>query len=269
MTLNVEIKSMNRFSRRQFGPRNSIIKTLQNQNHSDYGVLIENFSISLETNQVLAIMGESGIGKTTLLRAITGLEKNFVGSIRLNGKPIRVPSRRLYLMPQDHGLIPWMTLTQNLEFCCNRATSPFSNLDVLERLGLLNIQHQYPKTLSSGERARGALACAIVANPEVLLLDEPFKSLDSEWRRKSEDLLLSWFHEPARYKSIILVSHFTQEAIFLGDKLIILSGSPFYISHTEDTSSIHDRNSPVMGSLVGKINNQFGEVISPTHNYDV
>lgn len=265
MTIELLMRPALRFS----ANNSSILNLLKKDKVNTGDILIKNFSLEVEANTILSIMGESGIGKTTLLRVIAGLESNYRGTTMLNGLPVTRPSRAIFLMSQDHGLLPWMTLIENIRFCRNPESSVFREMDLLRSLGLSHIQDQFPKTLSSGERARGALACAIAANPEILLLDEPFKSLDSEWRRRVEDILLSWTEQSKTPTAIILVTHLAEEAIYIGDKVLLLSGSPLAISSVEDTAEFRDRNSFNLKDLASKINARFGEIIAPLHDYRI
>lgn len=194
--------------------------------------LIEGFSLQVKPGEVLAVVGESGAGKTTLLRILSGLDNEFEGEVRLDGEQIIRPDRRLYLMPQEHTLLPWFNVERNLLFFARRNGDSHSEKAVdsfLKRLDLTKLRHAYPKTLSGGERARVALACAMIAEPHVFLLDEPFKSLDQVTSERCQNYLVEWLEETVIEESVVIVSHSISDAVFLGDRLIVVGSNPLSI----------------------------------------
>jgi len=191
--------------------------------------LIGELCLEVKPSEVLTLVGESGAGKTTLLRILAGLETRFDGKVQLGGTPIRKPDKRLYLMPQEHTLLPWFTVERNLLFFASRGdgTDPRKAIDhILKKLRLDNRRHAYPNTLSGGERARVALGCAMIAEPDVLLLDEPFRSLDQVTKERCEDDLVQWLDETERREAVVIVSHSVSDAVFLGDRLIVVGRGP-------------------------------------------
>jgi ABC-type nitrate/sulfonate/bicarbonate transport system ATPase subunit len=194
--------------------------------------LITDFFLEVRPGEVLTIVGESAAGKTTLLRILSALERRFRGSVALGGEPIVRPDRRIYLMPQAHTLLPWLSVEGNLLFfaCHNSGQDAAGAVDgFLERLELTNRRETYPKTLSGGERARVALACAMIAAPDVLLLDEPFRSLDQVTSERCQRYLLEWLDYTARKEIVVIVSHSVSDAVFLGDRLIVVRREPLSV----------------------------------------
>ena len=168
-------------------------------------LLIEDFNLKVDTGEVLAVVGASAAGKTTLLRIMAGLENGYKGSVHFNGEPITKPDKRIYLMPQAHTLLPWMSVERNLLF--NARDGDRSAADLLHTFGMTDRRDFFPHALSGGERARVALMCAMCANPEVLLLDEPFRGLDELTKDKCVGDLKVWPAATKVEESVVLVSH--------------------------------------------------------------
>lgn len=175
--------------------------------------ILGEITLSLAKGQWLSILGRSGVGKTTLLRLIAGLE---------DSAPL-TPS--LAYMIQQDCLLPWLSIFDNvgLGFRLRREKVPADAvLEVLEQVGLVQSQNQYPHQLSIGMRQRVALARLILENRDLILLDEPFSALDTETRAEMQDLTREIF----RGKTVVLVTHDPQEALRLGHQVLFLTGRP-------------------------------------------
>ncbi|NPV53354.1 MAG: ABC transporter ATP-binding protein [Firmicutes bacterium] len=186
-------------------------------------------SVDMPGNSTTAILGPSGCGKTTLLYILAGLLKPSSGEVLIKGQPPRAGRPGTALVPQDYGLLPWKTVRDNvsLGLKLRRVPAPLALQRVeyiLEQLGVAETINRYPAQLSGGQAQRVAVARALVLNPDVLLLDEPFSSLDALTREKLQEVLLDVW---ARLRvSTVLVTHSIEEAVFLGHKIIVLSGQP-------------------------------------------
>ncbi|MGX7111557.1 ABC transporter ATP-binding protein [Gemella cuniculi] len=203
---------------------------LNNINFSyDSTELLKNFNFTMKKNDIYAIVGPSGCGKTTLLRIIAGLEQDFSGEILLENKNINKLSankRDIVLMFQDNLLFPHMTIEENIAFGLKMKKYPKRKIKELVRqmvqdIKLENKLKKYPRELSGGQKRRVALARAIILNPRVLLLDEPFIGLDKDIKLEIMDLLKNIKN---KYNmSIIFVTHDFSEVEYLEAKSITLN----------------------------------------------
>jgi sulfonate transport system ATP-binding protein len=180
----------------------------------------------IDPGEFVCIVGGSGCGKTTLLRIIAGLETDFAGTVSLDGHRITGPSLERGVVFQEHRLLPWLTVRDNVAFGKTGKHKDFSPgvSHYLDLVGLSDFTDAYPHQLSGGMSQRVAIARALAGRPEVLLLDEPFASLDALTRtRMQEELLSIWQVERT---TVVLVTHDIEEAVFLADRIIIMSAQP-------------------------------------------
>jgi sulfonate transport system ATP-binding protein len=188
--------------------------------------VLSEVSFDVRSGHFLSIVGPSGCGKSTLLRLIVGLDTNYEGGIFLHGERIAGPSLARGIVFQSHRLPPWLTIEQNIALSLeNTGWSPEARQEAIRELialvGIAGFEKVYPHQLSGGMAQRAAIARALANKPEILLLDEPFSSLDAITRmRLQEELLRIWRTEG---RTIILVTHDVDEAIFLSNEIIVMS----------------------------------------------
>lgn len=186
-------------------------------------------SFSIGRGQTAAIIGPSGCGKTTLLYVLAGLVPASGGEALVDGQPVGPKRRRTSLILQDYGLLPWKTVWQNtiLGMQIRRKTPgeiEERGRQLLQELGLWEFRHHYPAQLSGGQRQRVGIARSLALDPDLLLMDEPFSSLDALTRESLQEALLDiWQRDQV---TILLVTHSIEEAVFLGQKIIVLSSRP-------------------------------------------
>jgi ABC-type nitrate/sulfonate/bicarbonate transport system ATPase subunit len=201
--------------------------------------VLKDVSLRLPADETLAIIGPSGCGKTTLLYLLCGLLLPDHGTVTLNGRSIRRTTPRIAIILQDFGLLPWKTVLANVTLGLKLAGLPKAVRgrragELLEELGLSGREHDYPSQLSGGEQQRVAIARALALQPELLLMDEPFSSLDAITREKLQHILLDAWRE--RRIPYMLVTHSVEEAVFLGRRILLLAARPASIvaSFTND-----------------------------------
>lgn len=193
----------------------------------DQEIILNHINLSVCENDFLCILGPSGCGKTTLLRCIAGFEK-FQGTIKVNGKIVTKPNMDRILVFQDFNqLFPWKTVLENV--CYPLSKFGISDKDerrkiastYLEKVGLANYKYFYPHQLSGGMKQRVAIAKALALKPKLILMDEPFASLDAMTRRKLQKELLKL--SKSENVTVIFITHNIQEAIVLGTRIIVMS----------------------------------------------
>ncbi|GII77824.1 nitrate/sulfonate/bicarbonate ABC transporter ATP-binding protein [Sphaerisporangium rufum] len=190
---------------------------------------VQDVSLKVGEAEFLAILGPSGCGKTTLLRMVAGLERPTTGTVTCWGGPPAALARqhRIGMVFQDPALLPWASLRRNVEFVYRVAgRRPDSDRveQALELVGLAGLAHLRPHQASGGMRQRTALARALVMEPSLLLMDEPFGALDAITRRRlNGELERIW---SAVRPATILVTHSVEEAVLLADRVVVMSGRP-------------------------------------------
>lgn len=203
-----------------------LCKTYQTRN----GVVtaLENVTFSAREQEFVCFVGPSGCGKTTLLKIIAGLLESTSGQITFNAEPADGRPHNS-LVFQEHGLFPWMTVLDNVAFGLEmqgvrRQERRDRARAFIEKVGLVSFAHSYPHELSVGMRQRVGIARAFVAEPQMLLMDEPFGSLDAQTKLVlREELLRIW---KAHRKLVVYVTHDIEEAVLLGDRILVMTGRP-------------------------------------------
>jgi NitT/TauT family transport system ATP-binding protein len=185
-------------------------------------------AFTLSENEFVCVVGPSGCGKSTLLRTIAGLIQPSAGRVVFHDHAQRAQSRCAMVF-QDHGVFPWMTVLDNVAFALEmqgigRKERHARARRFLDKIGLAEFAGAYPHELSGGMRQRVAILRAFLANPQILLMDEPFGALDSQTRLvMQEELLRIW---KDHRKTVVYVTHDIEEAILLGDRVLVMSGRP-------------------------------------------
>ncbi len=197
---------------------------------SNDGVLaVERVDFSVEEREFVSLLGPSGCGKSTILHMIAGFIRPSAGHVSIGKRPIHGPGTDRGVVFQRHSLFPWKTVSENIAVGPRMKGLPTKSIcqvvkHYLERTGLADFRHRYPRDLSVGMQQRVGLARAFANDPSILLMDEPFGSLDAQTRLRMQELLLTIWSE--HKKTVLFVTHDIEEAILLSDRVLILSARP-------------------------------------------
>lgn len=198
--------------------------------NGDATAVLENINLTVKAGEFVSIIGPSGCGKTTLLRLIIGLENSYEGDILLDGKRITGPGLNRGVVFQDHRLLPWLTVERNVGLGLEGKRSGNGNRkqiiqEHLDLVGLHGFEKAHPGQLSGGMAQRAAIARALVNQPEILLLDEPLGALDALTRMyMQQELEKIWLRD--KKVTMIMITHDVEEAVYLSDKVVIMSSRP-------------------------------------------
>lgn len=199
-------------------------------NHKQAGLIDVSFSV--EEGEIIGILGTSGCGKSTLLRVLSGLDKDYTGNFSLEKEEVG-------MMFQEPRLMPWLTVEQNVAFGLKGDQEALVH-ELLGTVGLTGFEKHYPKDLSGGMSQRTAIARALVTEPEVLLLDEPFSAVDAFTKMQLQELLLSIWKK--KNTTMLLVTHDIDEALYLCDRILILKGQPGVLAEVLTIKQSKPRN---------------------------
>lgn len=223
--------------------------------------VLNNINLEIEKGEFITIVGHSGCGKSTLLKIIAGLVDYQVGTVSYDGRPIKEPGTDRGMVFQEHRLLPWLTIKENVGFGLYHLNKEKKDLLVAKHIELVKLkgfEKVYPNQLSGGMAQRAAIARGLSSNPEILLLDEPFGALDALTRiQMQKEILNIWQEEKT---TMILVTHDIDEAIFLGQKVVVMSARPGEIKEIINIGTgAKDRASSEFTHIKKKIYNHFFE----------
>jgi NitT/TauT family transport system ATP-binding protein len=193
--------------------------------------VLRDITFDVNIGEFVCLVGPSGAGKTTLLRCLTSLMPATSGEVLLDGQKLTGPSEKISIVFQEYtrSLMPWMTAEKNVALALFNRKLPRQRVRDLSRealasVGLADNETKYPWQLSGGMQQRVAIARALVTEPEVLVMDEPFASIDAQTRLELEDLTLALQRD--RHMTVMLVTHDIDEAVYLSDRIVVLSKNP-------------------------------------------
>ncbi len=205
-----------------------IVKNLKKIYHTKQKTIkvFENLSFSVKKKEFLTLIGPSGCGKTTLLNILSGLLKPARGQVLFEDKKVTKPSPQIGVVFQNPTLLPWRTVSQNLSLPLEVKNSPSKKKvnAILKLIGLTEFAHTFPHQLSSGMQQLVSIGRTLISNPQILLLDEPFGFLDALTRQQMNEKLQKICLKEK--KATILVTHSIEEAVFLSDRVLVLSSRP-------------------------------------------
>src|ERR1700734_1173781 len=210
--------------------------------------VLSDVSMSLKTGEIVALLGRSGSGKSTLLRLIAGLTRPTQGTVTISGEPVNGPAKEVAMVFQSFALFPWLDVLDNVEIGPRANGVPLDEtrkraLKAIDTIGLDGFESAYPKELSGGMRQRVGFARALVMQPKILLMDEPFSALDvltAETLRT--DLLDLWQEGRIPIKAILMVTHNIEEAVLMADRILVLASNPGRIASEIAVALPHPRD---------------------------
>ncbi|HUJ37040.1 MAG TPA: nitrate/sulfonate/bicarbonate ABC transporter ATP-binding protein [Hyphomicrobium sp.] len=224
-------------------------------------VILDDVSLTLNEGEIVGLLGRSGCGKSSLLRIVSGLIQPTSGEVTFQGRPVTGPSEGIAMVFQSFALFPWLTVLENVKFGLRAMAVPEPQahrraLAAIDLIGLDGFESAYPKELSGGMRQRVGFARALVVNPKLLLMDEPFSALDvltAETLRT--DLLDLWCEGRMPIKSILMVTHNIEEAVLMCDRILVLASAPGRIAAELKVTLKHPRSrlDPEFRQLVDQI----------------
>jgi NitT/TauT family transport system ATP-binding protein len=217
--------------------------------------VLERINLSVATNEFLCILGASGSGKSTILRIMTGLLKPTIGTVTVDGKPLRGNNPYTAIVFQSFALLPWLTVDENIGLGLDALHAPREEIrervrKAIDKVGLEGFEEAYPKELSGGMKQRVGIARALVVEPRILCMDEPFSSLDALTAENLRSEVLDLFHanagaageRPSALDSVVMVTHSIDEAVQMASRIIVLDAHPGRIKAEFVNSLPYPRN---------------------------
>ena len=193
--------------------------------------VVDDVSYDIQDGDFIAVIGPSGCGKTTMMSMLAGFQKPTTGRVLFDGKPVAGPGPERGVIFQEYGVFPWLTVKQNIAFGlslkANHVPAAERNAiceHYLELMGLADFANSWPKHLSGGMRQRLAIARAYAVKPQFLLMDEPFGALDAQTRSNMQNLLLKVLETEG--KTVMLITHSVDEAIYLASRIVVVTARP-------------------------------------------
>jgi NitT/TauT family transport system ATP-binding protein len=236
----LQVLSLNNISKRFFA-RDRVVRA------------IDRISLDIATGEFVTVVGPSGCGKSTILNILSGLMPPTEGTVTIEGKPVRGVTREVGYVTQQHNLMPWRTLIDNVSFPLQVAGMSKSErydraIELIEMVGLCGFESSYPHELSGGMRQRANIIRTLIYSPKVMLMDEPFGPLDAQTRVMLQNQLLDIWDRTGI--TIVFITHDLHEAIGLGDRVVLLSARPGKIMRIDtvamarprDIFRMHDNN---------------------------
>jgi NitT/TauT family transport system ATP-binding protein len=196
---------------------------------------LQDIGLKVAEREFAAILGPSGCGKSTLLNIVAGFDRPTSGSVRVAGEEIAAPSPRRAVVFQEPALFPWLTVMENVVFGPKTQRQPAGEYrtraaQIIEQVGLQGFESSYPAELSGGMRQRVGIARVLIMQPQVLLMDEPFGSLDAQTRSLMQELLLSVWER--HHPTVLFVTHDIEEALLLADRVCVMTARPGRVKKT-------------------------------------
>lgn len=223
---NIKVDNLTKlFTNRRTKPRNTY--ETDETTAGDDVLVLNNINLEFDEGEMVCILGPSGCGKSTLLRIIAGFEKPTYGRVLVGDRPVLGPSADSIFVFQHSGLLPWMTVSQNVALGLRHLSADEIQVKIQEYIEMVELdgfENYYPHQLSGGMQRRVELARALAINPEMLILDEPFSGLDFLTHMKMREEVVN-MHEFIK-KTMLVVTHDIDDALIMGDRIVVMSNRP-------------------------------------------
>jgi NitT/TauT family transport system ATP-binding protein len=189
---------------------------------------LDDISIHIRRGEICVFIGPSGCGKSTLLYVLSGIMKDYIGDVAIDGRPVDPKTQRTGLVLQNYGLLPWKKVRRNALLGAyikdgRKDPDEYSSF-ILKELGIDGFLHRYPRELSGGQQQRVAIARAFILRPDLLLMDEPFSALDAITREDMQELFLHIWEQ--HRVTTVFITHSVDEALYLGGRIVVFSPAP-------------------------------------------
>ena len=222
---NIKVENLTKlFTNRRTKPRNNYEN---DESSGDHVLVLNNINLEFETGEMVCILGPSGCGKSTMLRIIAGFDKPTYGRVLIGENPITGPSADSIFVFQHSGLLPWMTVSQNVALGLRHLSAEDIGEKIQEYIEMVELdgfENYYPHQLSGGMQRRAELARALAVNPDMLIMDEPFSGLDFLTHMKMREEVVN-MHEFLN-KTMLVVTHDIDDALIMGDRIVVMSNRP-------------------------------------------
>jgi NitT/TauT family transport system ATP-binding protein len=226
---------------------NGISKIYESAGGTDYCKALNNVNLDFPRGTLTSLLGPSGCGKTTLLKIVAGLIESTEGEVRIQGKKIEGPGPERAFVFQDFALLPWANTLRNVAFGLELRGVPKAQRfetakKYIDQVGLSGFENNYPGELSGGMRQRVGLARAMAVDSDILLMDEPFASVDEQTRRKFQEDLLELLK--IEKKTVVFVTHSIEEAVYVSDRIVLLTPRPGTVMEILEPAVDHRSDDP-------------------------
>lgn len=201
--------------------------TVTYQGKNQETLALDKVNINISTGDIYTFIGPSGCGKSTFLYVLSGILKDYTGSVLIDGQSINPKTQRIGLVLQNYGLLPWKNIYKNTMLGIKIKNQPIEveySSYILKQLGIDALLDRYPRELSGGQQQRVAIARAFLLKPDILLMDEPFSALDALTREEMQELFLKIWKQNS--VTTVFITHSVDEALYLGSKIVVFSPSP-------------------------------------------